>query len=70
MTTHAPGPQVEAKKKTWLDVPGFPKAKVVAGYQPVMPTFRGQVTEEQILALIAYIKSLSPNVAVPERSTK
>jgi cytochrome c oxidase subunit II len=47
-----------------------PKAKVVAGYQPVMPTFRGQVTEEQILALIAYIKSLSPNAAVPERSTK
>ena len=39
----------------------FPNAKVVAGYQPIMPTFRGQVTEEQILALIAYIKSLSPN---------
>jgi len=40
-----------------------PKAKIAAGYEPVMPTFRGQVTEEQMLALIAYIKSLSPNVA-------
>jgi len=40
-----------------------PKAKIAAGYGPIMPTFRGQVTEEQVLALIAYIKSLSPNVA-------
>jgi cytochrome c oxidase subunit 2 len=47
-----------------------PKAKVAAGYQPVMPTFRGQVTEDQILALIAYIKSLSPNAAVPERNAQ
>jgi cytochrome c oxidase subunit 2 len=47
-----------------------PKAKVAAGYEPLMPTFRGQVTEEQMLALIAYIKSLSPNQAVPQRSTR
>jgi len=47
-----------------------PKAKIAAGYPPVMPTFRGQVSEEQMLALIAYIKSLSPNQAVPQRSTR
>ena len=35
-----------------------PKAKIVAGYQPTMPTFQGLVTEEQVLNLIAYIKSL------------
>src|SRR6266568_1671801 len=35
-----------------------PKAKIVAGYQPIMPTFQGLVTEEQVLNLIAYIKSL------------
>lgn len=35
-----------------------PKAKIVAGYQPLMPTFQGQLTEEQILDLTAYIKSL------------
>jgi len=46
----------------------YPKAKVVAGFEPIMPTFRGQVTEEEMLALIAYIKSLSPTQAVPERS--
>ncbi|HKV42036.1 MAG TPA: cytochrome c oxidase subunit II, partial [Blastocatellia bacterium] len=35
-----------------------PKAKVVAGYQPIMPTFQGIVTEEQVLQLVAYVKSL------------
>ena len=35
-----------------------PQAKIVAGYQPLMPTFKGLVTEEQILQLIAYIKSI------------
>jgi cytochrome c oxidase subunit 2 len=36
-----------------------PNAKVVAGYEPVMPTYQGLVTEEQVLQLIAYIKSLT-----------
>lgn len=35
-----------------------PNAKIVAGYQPVMQSFQGQLTEDQILSLIAYIKSL------------
>jgi cytochrome c oxidase subunit 2 len=35
-----------------------PRAKLVAGYQPIMPTFQGQVSEEQIVQLIAYIKSI------------
>lgn len=37
----------------------YPSAKIVAGYSPIMPTFKGQVSEEQVLQLIAYIKSLS-----------
>jgi hypothetical protein len=37
-----------------------PAAKLVAGYGPIMPTFRGQLTEEQIFDLIEYIKSLGP----------
>jgi cytochrome c oxidase subunit 2 len=37
-----------------------PNAKIVAGYQPLMPTFQGQVTEEGVLELIEYIKSLAP----------
>ena len=37
----------------------MPNAKVVAGYEVVMPTYQGQVSEEAMLQLIAYIKSLT-----------
>jgi len=36
-----------------------PQAKVTAGFQPIMPTFQGQVTEEGLGALVSYVKSLS-----------
>lgn len=36
-----------------------PSSQIVEGYQPIMPTFKGQVTEEQLVSLVAYIKSLS-----------
>ena len=35
-----------------------PQAKITAGYPPIMPTFKGLVTEDQLLQLVAYIKSL------------
>jgi len=35
-----------------------PSGKVVAGYSSIMPSFSGRVTEEEILSLIAYIRSL------------
>jgi cytochrome c oxidase subunit 2 len=37
-----------------------PAAKVVEGYKPIMPTYFGQIGEEGIMALVAYIKSLGP----------
>jgi cytochrome c oxidase subunit 2 len=61
-----------------------PQAKIVAGFQPIMPTFQGIVTEEQVLQLIAYIRSLAsaqapapapppsgqtPGAAVPPQGT-
>ena len=36
-----------------------PGAKVVAGFRPIMPTFQGIVNEEQLLSLVAYVRSLS-----------
>ena len=36
-----------------------PGAKVVAGFKPIMPTFEGQISEEGLVSLLAYIKSLS-----------
>ena len=38
-----------------------PKGQVAAGYQPVMPTFAGQVSEDDLAKLVAYIQSLGPN---------
>jgi cytochrome c oxidase subunit 2 len=35
-----------------------PQAKVVAGFQPVMPTYQGLLKDKDVDALIAYIKSL------------
>jgi cytochrome c oxidase subunit 2 len=35
-----------------------PMAKVAAGYNPQMPSFKGQLREKQLEGLIAYIKSL------------
>jgi cytochrome c oxidase subunit 2 len=40
-----------------------PQEKIVKGYQPNMPTFQGQVSEDALLQLIAYIKSLSKGEA-------
>ncbi len=36
-----------------------PTAKIVSGYKPVMPAFQGIVSDEQLNALVAYVKSLS-----------
>jgi cytochrome c oxidase subunit 2 len=36
----------------------FPDAKIVAGFKPIMPSFQGQINEEEVLQLIAFIKSL------------
>ncbi len=35
-----------------------PQAKIVAGFQPVMPPYQGRVNEEQLMDLIGYIKSM------------
>jgi cytochrome c oxidase subunit 2 len=48
-----------------------PQAKIVAGFTPIMPTFQGQVSEDQLLQLIAFIKSLhivNPQQPVPAAS--
>ncbi|MBV9265845.1 MAG: cytochrome c oxidase subunit II, partial [Acidobacteriaceae bacterium] len=39
-----------------------PNAKIVAGFEPnVMPNFKGQISEENVIQLIAFVKSLAPN---------
>jgi cytochrome c oxidase subunit II len=42
-----------------------PAGQVVDGFLPIMPTYKGQVSEEDVLQLISYIKSLSIPKAAP-----
>ena len=37
------------------------QAKIVKGFQPLMPTFQGLISEENLVALIEHVKSKSPN---------
>ncbi len=49
-----------------------PQAKMVAGWDPIMPTFQGQISEEQLAQLLAYIKSLeagNATAAAPAAAT-
>jgi len=50
-----------------------PTSQITQGYAPLMPTYKGQVNEEDLLKLIAYIKSLaldSSHSVATEDSTK
>lgn len=42
-----------------------PAARVVAGYPPVMPAFEGQISEEEIIQLMTYIRSLKGEGGTP-----
>jgi len=46
----------------------YPSTQIVTGYTALMPTYKGQVSEQQVLQLIAYIKSLSSGAEQPGKS--
>lgn len=49
----------------------LPTAKVVSGFKPIMPVFQGLVSEDQLNALVVYVKSLSqtPSGTAPTQAT-
>lgn len=54
----ADGSIVKADEKYIRDSILLPNSQIVAGYAPDMPSFEGRVSEDQLLLLIAYIKSI------------
>jgi cytochrome c oxidase subunit II len=48
----------------------LPKAKIVMGYTPIMPSFQGQLTEEQLNNVIAYIRALGKSQPKPKEEGK
>jgi cytochrome c oxidase subunit 2 len=53
------GTSVTADRQYIMDSILLPKKQVVAGYAPIMPSFAGQVSEEDLMKLLSYIESLS-----------
>jgi cytochrome c oxidase subunit 2 len=43
----------------------YPQAKIVAGYDDIMPTFKGLLTEDGLLKVVEYIRSLGPKNGAP-----
>ena len=54
----ADGNLVVADEKYIRDSILLPRSQIAAGYAPLMPSYEGKVTEEQLLRLVAYIKSI------------
>jgi cytochrome c oxidase subunit 2 len=46
-----------------------PSQHVTAGYAPIMPTYQGQISEEGLIDLVEYLKSLKTNYRVQQTLT-
>ena len=55
----ADGTTVTADDKYIRDSILLPRSQIAAGYQPLMPSFEGKISEDQLLRLVIYIKSLA-----------
>jgi cytochrome c oxidase subunit 2 len=53
------GRQVVADEQYLRESILYPQNKLAQGYPAVMPTFQGQISEENLIQLVAYLKSLS-----------
>jgi cytochrome c oxidase subunit II len=62
----ADGTVVSADERYLHDAIVLPRKEVVAGYAPVMPSYSGQIDEEDLLKLVAYIQSLAPESATQD----
>jgi cytochrome c oxidase subunit II len=52
------GSSVVADERYIHDSVMLPRKDIVAGYEPIMPSFEGQIAEDDLLDIIEYIKSL------------
>jgi cytochrome c oxidase subunit 2 len=59
----ADGRTVVADENYYRESIMTPMAKVVEGFQPIMPTFQGLISEEQLMQMIAYLKTLKSTAA-------
>ncbi len=65
----ADGSQVTATDAFLRDTILNPSQNVMAGYAPIMPTYQGQISEDGLLDLVEYIKTLQTNYRVQQTLT-
>jgi cytochrome c oxidase subunit II len=66
----ADGQIVHADERYLRDCILIPNTQVVAGFDPVMPSFQGRISEDDLFAIITYLKSIgssSPEASIPNR---
>ena len=59
------GSVVRADEQYIRDSILLPQKQVAAGYEPVMPTFRNVLDEDDLFRVVAYLKSLGSREATP-----
>jgi cytochrome c oxidase subunit 2 len=64
----ANGQVVHADDKYIRDCILLPESQRIGGYPPLMPSFRGRISEEDLFQLIAYIKSLGSQQPLEQSS--
>jgi cytochrome c oxidase subunit 2 len=60
------GSFVQADERYIRDSILLPQSQVAVGYKPVMPTFQGHISEDDLLKILAYIKALGKNERVEQ----
>ncbi|HEX6562959.1 MAG TPA: cytochrome c oxidase subunit II [Chthoniobacterales bacterium] len=66
----ADGRIVQADERYLRDCILVPNTQIVAGFDPVMPSFQGRLSEDDLFAIITYLKSIGsspPEASIPNR---
>lgn len=66
----ADGRIVHADERYLRDCILIPNTQIVAGFDPVMPSFQGRISEDDLFAIITYLKSIGsspPEANIPNR---
>jgi cytochrome c oxidase subunit 2 len=65
----ASGSQVLVNDAYLRDAILSPSQHITAGYAPIMPTYQGQISEDGLIDLVEYIKSMQSNYRVQQTLT-
>ncbi len=63
------GSSVQVNEAYLRDAILNPSQHITAGYAPIMPTYQGQISEDGLIDLVEYIKSLKSNYRVQQTLT-